>query len=311
MAWMIRRDYAAMYGPTTGDAVRLGDTALLGRGRARLSRSRARNACTAAARRCATAWGSPPGYDSADGALDMLICNAVVIDPVLGIVKGDIGIKDGPHRRHRQGRQSRRSMDGVDAKLIVRRRNHRARCRGPDRHPGRHRRPRPLRQRAALRARDRLGHHHHDRRLARADHRRHRLRRRRGTSARCCRPPSTGRSTSASSAAATPPSRARCSSRSRPAAIGLKIHEDWGAMPAVIDCCLVGRRRAGLPGAAPHRHPERERLPRGHAGGDQRPHHPHVPHRGRRRRPCAGHHPRAPARRTACRPRPTRPTPTP
>jgi urease subunit alpha len=55
---------------------------------------RARNACTAAARRCATGSGSPP-VTAPKGALDMLICNAVVIDPVLGIVKGDIGIKDG------------------------------------------------------------------------------------------------------------------------------------------------------------------------------------------------------------------------
>ena len=29
MARMSRKDYAAMYGPTTGDAVRLGDTSLL------------------------------------------------------------------------------------------------------------------------------------------------------------------------------------------------------------------------------------------------------------------------------------------
>ena len=29
MAKMTRRDYATMYGPTTGDAVRLGDTSLL------------------------------------------------------------------------------------------------------------------------------------------------------------------------------------------------------------------------------------------------------------------------------------------
>ncbi|GIR43168.1 MAG: hypothetical protein CM15mP54_00220 [Paracoccaceae bacterium] len=33
------------------------------------------------------------GYDSAMGALDMLLCNATVIDPVMGIVKGDIGIR--------------------------------------------------------------------------------------------------------------------------------------------------------------------------------------------------------------------------
>ncbi len=49
-----------------------------------------------AARRCATAWGSSPAPTSATGGvLDMLICNVVVIDAVLGIVKGDLGIKDG------------------------------------------------------------------------------------------------------------------------------------------------------------------------------------------------------------------------
>ena len=61
--------------------------------------------------------GLTPGYDSAMGALDMLICNATMIDPVLGIVKGDIGIKDGRIVGDRQGRQSRRSMDGVDPRL--------------------------------------------------------------------------------------------------------------------------------------------------------------------------------------------------
>ena len=32
---------------------------------------------------------------SAGGALDLVITNAIVMDPVLGIIKGDIGIKDG------------------------------------------------------------------------------------------------------------------------------------------------------------------------------------------------------------------------
>src|SRR3954469_20960330 len=35
------------------------------------------------------------GLDNSQGSLDMLISNAVVIDPVLGVVKGDIGIKNG------------------------------------------------------------------------------------------------------------------------------------------------------------------------------------------------------------------------
>ena len=36
-----------------------------------------------------------PGITNASGALDFVITNAVVLDPVIGIVKGDIGIKDG------------------------------------------------------------------------------------------------------------------------------------------------------------------------------------------------------------------------
>ncbi|MGH7187245.1 MAG: urease subunit alpha, partial [Pseudomonadota bacterium] len=57
------------------------------------------------------------GYDSAMGSLDMLVSNAVVIDPVLGIVKGDIGIKEG--RIVRVGKAGNpAAMDGVDADLV-------------------------------------------------------------------------------------------------------------------------------------------------------------------------------------------------
>ncbi len=51
------------------------------------------------------------------GALDMLISNAVIIDPVLGIVKGDIGIKDG--RIVAIGKAGNPAvMDGVHPELI-------------------------------------------------------------------------------------------------------------------------------------------------------------------------------------------------
>ena len=73
-------------------------------------------------------------------------------------------------------------------------------------------------------------------------------------------------------------------------ACALKLHEDWGTTPAAIDNCLSGRRRARRPGHDPHRHAERIRLRRGHDRGLQGPHHPRLPHRGRGRRPRAGHH---------------------
>ena len=53
------------------------------------------------------------------------------------------------------------------------------------------------------------------------------------------------------------------------------------------------RRRDGRAGGDPHRHPERERLRREHDRRHRGPHHPGLPHGGRRRRPRARH----PARR--------------
>jgi len=91
---MTRREYAAMYGPTKGDAVRLGDTSLL----AEVEHDYAvpGDECLhGGGKTLRDGMGLKSGFDSADGALDMLICNATIIDPVLGIVKGDIGIEDG------------------------------------------------------------------------------------------------------------------------------------------------------------------------------------------------------------------------
>jgi urease subunit alpha len=94
MAKMSRKDYAALYGPTTGDAFRLGDTALL----AEIEYDHAvyGDECLhGGGKTLRDGLGLTPGYDSAQGSLDMVISNAVIVDPVLGIVKGDIGIKDG------------------------------------------------------------------------------------------------------------------------------------------------------------------------------------------------------------------------
>ena len=52
----------------------------------------------------------------------------------------------------------------------------------------------------------------------------------------------------------------------------------------------VGGGRPRHPGHDPHRHAQRIGLRRGHDRGLQGPDHPRLPHGGRRRRPCAGHH---------------------
>jgi urease subunit alpha len=93
MAELSREEYARRYGPTTGDRVRLGDTDLWIRveddhvgygdepiwGYAKNFRSRMAQ------------------FDRAtsESELDMLIAGVLVVDPFLGIVKTNIGIKDG------------------------------------------------------------------------------------------------------------------------------------------------------------------------------------------------------------------------
>ena len=116
MAKISRREYAELYGPTTGDGVRLGDTSLI----AEIEHDYAvpGDECLhGGGKTLRDGLGLTPGYDSAQGALDMLISNAVIIDPVLGVVKGDIGIKDG--RIVAIGKAGNPAiMDGVHPKLI-------------------------------------------------------------------------------------------------------------------------------------------------------------------------------------------------
>ena len=54
--------------------------------------------------------------------------------------------------------------------------------------------------------------------------------------------------------------------------------------------CLAVADEIRRAGRDPHRHAERIGLRRDHARRVQGPHDPHLPHRGRGRRPCAGHH---------------------
>ncbi len=116
MAKMTRKEYAAMYGPTKGDAVRLGDTSLF----AEIEHDYAvpGDECLhGGGKTLRDGLGLTAGYDSAMGSLDMLISNAVIIDPVLGIIKGDIGIKDG--RIVAIGKAGNPAvMDGVHPELI-------------------------------------------------------------------------------------------------------------------------------------------------------------------------------------------------
>ncbi len=116
MVTMTRAEYAALYGPTTGDGIRLGDTSLI----AVIEHDHAvyGDECLhGGGKTLRDGIGLVAGITNAAGALDMLLCNVVVIDPVLGIVKGDLGIKDG--RIVGFGKAGNPEiMDGVDPPLI-------------------------------------------------------------------------------------------------------------------------------------------------------------------------------------------------
>lgn len=93
MSSMDRQSYAAMYGPTVGDAVRLADTELW---------AEIEHDYTVYGDECKfgggkvirDGMGQSSGAVRDDGVLDTLITNAVIIDH-WGIVKADIGLKDG------------------------------------------------------------------------------------------------------------------------------------------------------------------------------------------------------------------------
>jgi urease subunit alpha len=112
-----RAQYSEMFGPTVGDRVRLGDTDLW----AQVERDLLvyGDECVfGGGKTLRDGLGTNGSVTAADGALDFVITGALVVDPVVGIVKADIGIKDG--RIAGIGKAGNPDvMDGVDPGLIV------------------------------------------------------------------------------------------------------------------------------------------------------------------------------------------------
>ena len=86
--------YAAMFGPTTGDKVRLADTSLIIE--VEKDFTNYGDECKfGGGKTLRDGMGQSVKTTSADGDLDLVITNALIIDAVSGIIKADIGIKDG------------------------------------------------------------------------------------------------------------------------------------------------------------------------------------------------------------------------
>ncbi|MGW0163468.1 urease subunit alpha [Mycobacterium sp. NPDC003323] len=118
MAFSISRArYAELYGPTTGDRVRLADTELLARVEADAT-VYGDEAVFGGGKTMREGMAVHGDVTNAEGALDFVITNALIIDAVLGIRKADIGIRDG--RIVGVGKAGNpRTMDGVDPELII------------------------------------------------------------------------------------------------------------------------------------------------------------------------------------------------
>jgi len=92
-----RKAYAEMYGPTTGDRVRLADTELFIQVERDLIAEfggYGNEVKFGGGKVIRDGMGQSPLASDAD-SLDLVITNATIIDPVLGIIKADIGIKHG------------------------------------------------------------------------------------------------------------------------------------------------------------------------------------------------------------------------
>ena len=111
-----RRVYADLYGPTTGDRVRLADTELIVEVEKDFT-SYGDEITFGGGKVIRDGMGQSSRASRADGALDLVITNALIIDH-WGIVKGDIGVRDG--RIVKVGKAGNPdTMDGVDPELVV------------------------------------------------------------------------------------------------------------------------------------------------------------------------------------------------
>ena len=244
-----RARYAALFGPTTGDRIRLADTDLL------IEITEDRSGGPGLAGDEAVFGGGKVLRESmgqgratrAEGAPDTVITGAVILDH-WGIIKADIGIRDGRIVGDRQGRQPRhhvRRASRPGRRAVDR--DHRGQR--PDRHRGRHRLPRAP-DLPADHGRGARRRHHHDRSAAAPD------------PPRAARPPPSrpgawhlarmlealdtwplniallGKGNTVSAEAMW--------EQLRGGAAGFKLHEDWGTTPAAIDACLTVADAAGV-----------------------------------------------------------------
>ena len=94
---LTRTQYAEMYGPTVGDRVRLGDTNLfieVERDLIEEGGGYGNEIKFGGGKVIRDGMGQSPLALGAD-CLDLVVTNATILDPILGVIKADVGVKDG------------------------------------------------------------------------------------------------------------------------------------------------------------------------------------------------------------------------
>jgi urease subunit alpha len=94
MAEISRREHASLFGPTTGDRIRLGDTDLYVEIEKDI-RGFGDEVVFGGGKSIREGMGFDNTLTSADGAPDLVITNVTIIDAMQGVVKADVGIKNG------------------------------------------------------------------------------------------------------------------------------------------------------------------------------------------------------------------------
>ncbi|WP_229402309.1 urease subunit alpha [Micromonospora okii] len=117
MSQISRQEYAGMFGPTTGDQIRLADTDLYIEIEKDL-RVLGDEVMYGGGKTLRDGMGSSSQATSAEGVVDLVITNVTVVDALLGVVKADVGVKDG--RIAGIGKAGNPNiMDGVTPTLVT------------------------------------------------------------------------------------------------------------------------------------------------------------------------------------------------
>ncbi|MCY9431940.1 urease subunit alpha, partial [Bacillus spizizenii] len=113
---MSREEYAELFGPTTGDKIRLGDTDLWIEVEKDFT-VYGEEMIFGGGKTIRDGMGQNGRITAKDGALDLIITNVVLLD-YTGIVKADVGVKDG--RIVGVGKSGNPDiMNGVDPNMVI------------------------------------------------------------------------------------------------------------------------------------------------------------------------------------------------